>query len=227
MSLRRYSPALMSTPPTGGTPAGPTAPTFVGAFSQNASSTTTATATLPTVQTGDIGIVIGIINNTTDTATLGGGAWTVIDDDIAVSSGRYYFAWRTMSVSDTDVSLVSSGAGGKLCIAGAVYRGGTYASRTVWTPGASVTQFDAPDATAAAQDMCVRLYAEKSSTNVSWSTPTGNTSRVTSFGAGGGGVSAGVFDKVASSAGAVGVASSTKSAASAVGCAITVLINGA
>lgn len=223
-TLRRWTGSVFL--PTPSAPPPVSTPTFVGAFSAYSNTGNTVTANLPTVLNGDLAVAFAIFNDSDETGVLGGAGWTAIIDDTAVAASMQYLSVRTLLSSDTTVNLTTSGVGGKMAIVGAVYRGAIYDTSDIWTPSSSTVTWQAPDVTALANSRIVRGYLEKSSTNTSWSSPTGHTQRITQFGTGGSAVSGSVADKEVLVSGAVGTATSTKNVSSQVGSAITVVLRG-
>lgn len=207
---------------TGGAPAGP--PVFVAANSRASN----GAASVPTDASpsalpegwavGDLCIFAAEINVSTGTFTPPAG-WTTLPGaptlPNVLASSTHWIGYRFLQAGDTVPSFVGSGVASKFWAGIIAYRNATILNQL--HPNETVNQAAhvAPDVAVGDNDVVLRIFTEKSSTNTSWSLPASHTLRTQSFGSGGGACSGAMFERSFASAGQAGTATSTAATSSA------------
>lgn len=197
-------------------------PQYIGPFSATGA---TAVATLPAFVSGDLGVALVALADSTKTFTLPSG-WTQLGTDLISGAGRYALVYKTLA-ADTTVTLGASGATNRLVV-GAIYRNAkvnTTATTRVGGASSSVTA-TAPAATSVkAGTQALRLFAAMSATaNASWSTPALTNLRTSILGTGSTSLSGLAVDRGTGQPGAISAVTSNRSLASSSFAGWTVVI---
>lgn len=167
---------------------------FVSASSAPGNNTAQA-ITLPatTILAGDLIVIFnGVANGGTDytfsAVTSGYTASTQWSDDLSTSGQQGAMWWKTAVGGEQSSSFsVTASTASKYCLIAAVYRGVTSFSLTTGTDGTgTVTAHTSPTiASVSPTGWVVEWYSIRSTTNTTYSTPTGTTLRKSDFGSGG------------------------------------------
>lgn len=206
----------------GGGGAEPSSPVFVNATSRSATGGTPTDASVAAMPSGwasgDLLIAWFIIAEATGTFTPPAG-YTALPgaptQPNVLTSSAHWVGYKVATGSESVPVFRDSVAAIKYHAGLAAYRNAVILNQL--HPNETVNQatHTAPDIAVGVNDLVLRIFMEKSSTNLSWSLPTSHTLRSSAFGSGGGACSGALFERAFASAGQAGTAASTASTSSA------------
>lgn len=205
----------------GGSEPGP--PVFVAANSRSGTGGTPTDASAASMPAGwaagDLLLAWFEIAESAGTYSLVGTGWAYLPNSPTLpnklASSTHAIAWKIATGTESVPILRSTTATQKYHAGIAAYRNAAILNQL--HPNETVNQLThtAPDVAVGINDLVLRIFMEKSSTNTSWSLPTGHTLRTSAFGTGGGACSGALHEKAFATAGQAGTADSTAFTSSA------------
>lgn len=207
----------------GGAEPGP--PVFVAATSQSAAGgagvPTDATTSMPAGwAAGHLALFAAVINVSTGTFTPPTG-WTALPGSptlpAVLSSSAHWFGYRILQAGDVAPKFTGSAIASKFSAMLGVWSNAALLNQAHASESVNQASHVAPDVAVGVNDVVVRMFMEKSSTNISWTggVTTDHTLRTQAFGTGSGACSCAMFSKAFASAGQAGTATATASTSSA------------
>ena len=169
---------------------------------------TDATAALPDGwQPGDFCLGIFGVNATAGTLTAPAD-WTPLPTGPSLPnilpSSSWWVGYRILQSGDAAPVYRNSTANLKYTVALTCWSNAQLAAAVHAAETVNRTDHPAPNVTATANNLVIRLLLEKSSTNTTWSTPAGTTRRMAAFGSGGGAMSSVILEASQATAGEAG-----------------------
>lgn len=176
---------------------------FHSATSAQGNPVTSLSFALPTISAGDV-ILLWVAWNTAAAVTISGaGTWTHQGPDGLISGQLQMGLWTAVSAAGSESGqnvTINVGSQEKFAAVAASYSGvdnttplqsgPTYATSTT----GSTTSATSPSTSPSPSSWVLQAFTEKSTTNASYTTPSGTTSRQQVFGTGGGAIDLALFD---------------------------------